>query len=367
MIVAASSAGKNIATGAVKDLPETHDVDSFSEAGLLSGSSDGTPGLLAQIGEYGIMVFPDFTVLISKGAPERNSSFGGMRRIYDGAFDRRIGSKGGSLSWEGKVGCIAAVTPAVFLTDMGVMGERFLYFPLPRASDTDRQLAGYSVLANHGHQPDQRAARAQLVADFFATLELPSEPPPLTESDQDRLVLLADLGSRGRSPVVRDRYRGDAIELTPEAEHPTRLLGALAQLASGMRAVGTPEVDLWPLIAQVAIGGIHPIRKRIIDMSVAGSAHHTTATIAAHCGLPQTTVRRHLEDLVALGLLALVGWNPEQWMASDWLAERWSTLAAGGTATPPHPKGSTQVTKLDPPASTSPPLPLTHPEPRGTQ
>lgn len=331
VLVGAPSSGKSITLGAVSHLPEIHEVDSFTEAGLLSGSSDGTPGLLTQMGAYGILVFPDLTVLLSKGSPERSGSFGMLRRVYDGAFERRIGSKGGSLEWEGKAGCLAAVTEAVFLTDLGVMGERFLYFPLPRASDSDRVLAGYSVLENLGTQPELRGRRTRLVTDFFAGLELPESPPAFEEADQDRLVVLADLGARCRSPIVRDRYKGDAVELVPDAEHLARLLGALGQLAAGMRVIGTPDAELWRLVGQVAVGGVHPTRRRIIEFLVLTQSPHSTAVIAGRCRLPQSTIRRVLEDLTALGVVDLVGDHPECWTVTGWLRERWAVVSASQT------------------------------------
>jgi len=323
VLVGAPSSGKSVGLGAIGNLPEVIEVDSFTEAGLLSGSSDGTPGLLAQMGAYGVLVFPDLTVLLSKGSSERGGSLGMLRRIYDGAFERAIGSKGGKLSWEGKAGCLGAVTQAVYLTDLGVMGERFLYYPLPHAEHGDRVLAGYSVLEHLGNQPELRARRARLVADFFASLSLPDQPPAFSEADQDRLVVLADLGSRCRSPIIRDRYKGDAMELVPDPEHLARLLGSLGQLAAGMRVIGTPEPEVWRLIGQVGLGGVHPTRRRILELLVDSVDDHSTAMIAARCRLPHTTIRRVLEDLGALDVIDRVSEHPELWHASDWLRESW--------------------------------------------
>jgi hypothetical protein len=293
-LVGAPSSGKTIMLDAVSKLDEVHPVDTFTEAGLLSASSDGTQGLLTRMGPYGILLFPDFTVLMSKGSEERSQSFGLLRRIVDGALIRNIGTKGGTLCWEGKCGGLIAATQAVFMESLGVMGERIIYYPMPKASHADRVLAGYSVLDNLGHQDELRARRIQIVSAFFAGLKLPKQPPPFSQVENDRLIVLADLGSRSRSPVIRDRQKSDGVEMVPDPEHLPRLLGALGQLAAGMRAIGVPEPELWRLVGQCAVGGVHPTRRRIIEILVESREPRATALIAGRCRLPQTTVRRFL-------------------------------------------------------------------------
>lgn len=65
---------------AIRGLPETYEVDTFTEAGLLSGASDGTPGVLATMGAYGMLVFPDLTVLIPKHSGDKAGPMGVLRR-----------------------------------------------------------------------------------------------------------------------------------------------------------------------------------------------------------------------------------------------------------------------------------------------
>lgn len=321
LFVGAPSSGKTVMLDAVRTLPETFEVDTFTEAGLLSGASDGTPGILMEMGSYGILLFPDLTVLLAKHASD-SGPLGVLRRVYDGHLVRRLGNRGGH-EWEGKAGCLGAVTPDVYLAELGVMGERFLYYRLPSPTDSDRTLSGYEALKNLGRESEHRHRRADLLAEFFGGLHLPERPPSFTEEEDDRLVTLADLGARCRSPVRRDKYKGDNVELVPEPEQPARLVGELSQLAAGMRAIGTPDVELWRLIRETAVGGVHPIRRKIIDDLVSERKSHATPIVAARCRLKETTVRRHLEDLVALNIFALVKTRPEEWRATEWLGELW--------------------------------------------
>jgi hypothetical protein len=207
------------------------------------------------------------------------------------------------------------------------MGERFVYLRLPVASQDDRIRIGRRVLNNLGEEPEQRRIRSQAVADFFEDLELPEKPPPFREAEVEQLVTLADLEARCRSPVVRDRYKGDLVEIVPEPENPGRLVGALSQLAAGMRAVGIPDNELWRLTREAAIGGVHPIRRSIIDYLAPHDSSHAAETIAARCRVKESTLRRYLEDLEALEVLDRLGTRPACWQLTPAVACSWRELA----------------------------------------
>jgi hypothetical protein len=124
LLVGASSSGKSETINALDRLPEHYAVSTFSEAGLVSGSSDGTPGLLIQIGESGLLVFKDLTTILSKHKADRDGVLGCLREVYDGSYTRRLGNKGGEKKWEGRLGLIAAVTEMIDDYDLGQLGER---------------------------------------------------------------------------------------------------------------------------------------------------------------------------------------------------------------------------------------------------
>ncbi len=197
------------------------------------------------------------------------------------------------------------------------MGERFSFLRLPAASHDDRIRIGEQVLKNFGEEPEQRKRRSLLVAEFFAGLDLPDKPPYFSEQKAARLVTLPDLGTRCRSPVVRGRFKGDVVEIVPEPENPGRLVGALSQLAAGMRAVGTPDQELWRLTREAAIGGIHPIRRSLIDDLATQDSPHAAEVIAARCRVKESTLRRYLEDLEALEVLDRLGTRPACWQICE--------------------------------------------------
>jgi hypothetical protein len=334
LIVGPSSSGKSEMANALDRLPEYFPVSTFTEAGLVSGSSDGTPGLLLEIGEQGLMVFKDLTTILSKHSSDRDGVLGCLREVYDGSYTRRLGNRGGSVAWEGKVGMIAAVTESIDDYDLGQLGERFVRYRLPAPSKADTAMVGHLVWENLGHQTEIRAKRSAAVAAFLASVSIPDPLPQPSEEEKEHLSQLAQFGATCRSPVVRDRFKGDVIERVPGAEGLGRLLGQLGQLLVAMRVIGIPEGRIWPLLSKICLDGMHPLRRRVLEQAVLNEGQMTTSTFAARLELPRTSVRRHLEDLTARGVLDRAHFtDPEAWVASQWTRSHWQSMA--GSAVEP--------------------------------
>jgi hypothetical protein len=326
-LVGPPSSGKSETLASISRLPEVHRVSVFTEAGLLSGSpgNSGSGGLLIEIGERGLLVFNDLSVLLGEHGTTRPRIFGLMRELFDGDLIRQVGTEGGQrLRWKGKVGLLGAVTEAVDVLDIGLMGERIAYYRLPAIDVVEERQTGLFALENVGRQQEMRATIAETVESFFADLVLPDEIalPPVT--GQDRLVDLATIGTRCRSPVVRDSYR--EIDLVPQPERVPRLLGQLAQLRAGLLAIGVRHDETWRLLAKVALDGMTGGRRRVLDTLTGRSLNRATSTVAGFAGLPVTTARRHLQDLTAIGVVERTGDFPETWRLSEWAADLWQRL-----------------------------------------
>jgi len=131
------------------------------------------PGLLEQLNKKGpmkekdgnreiswgnaLMLVPDFTVMSSMQKEKRGEVMGQLRRIYDGAFEKKVGTKVTKI-WQGKVSMLAATTPVIdkYTTIESALGERFIQIKW-RASDDP----GRAVFALK-QRPDETVA-ARLV------------------------------------------------------------------------------------------------------------------------------------------------------------------------------------------------------------
>jgi hypothetical protein len=234
--VGSSSMGKSEVLGSLRLLPEYYAVSTFSEAGLISAAPDGTPGLLREVGEYGLLVFSDLTTILSKRTSDRDGLLGCLREVYDGHYVRRAGHRGGPVEWEGKVGLIAGVTESIDDYEFGQLGERFVRYRLPELTLTDVEETTSLIMEDVHRRPGHRRHLAEVVAAFFANLNVPYEPPELTPMEGNRLSTLVSLGTRCRSPVVRDSYKGDEIRRKPG---PAGLAGCSPSSRSWWRECGS--------------------------------------------------------------------------------------------------------------------------------
>jgi hypothetical protein len=249
-----------------------------------------------------------------------------MRELFDGELIRQVGTEGGQrLHWRGKIGLLGAVTEAVDVLDIGLMGERIVYYRLPSIDVEEERRTGLFALKNVGLQQEVRAKIAETVERFFADLVLPDEITLPEGAEQERLVDLATIGTRCRSSVVRDSYRRE-IDLVPQPERVPRLLAQLGQLLSGLLAVGVQHDEAWRIPGKAALDGMTAGRRRVLDTLTGGSLDRATSTVAGFARLPETTAQRHLEDMAAIGVVEHTGAVPHRWRLSEWAADLWQSL-----------------------------------------
>ena len=217
------------------------------------------------------------------------------------------------------------MTDAVDVLDIGLMGERIVYYRLRSIDVEEERRTGLFALENVGRQQEMRADIAETVDRFFSDLVLPSEVVLPDSDGQDRLVDLATIGTRCRSSVVRDSYRRE-IDLVPQPERVPRLLEQLTQLRAGLIAVGVPDDETWRLLGKVALDSMTGARRRVLDTLTSGSRVRATPAVAGFVQLPETTAKRQLEDMTAIGVVEHVGEFPQRWRLSEWATALWRRL-----------------------------------------
>ena len=335
LLVGPPSCGKTELLSALSRLSYVHEVSTFTEAGLLSGSTSRQPGatggLLAELGDFGVVICKDFTSVLSERPETRAGLLAALREVYDGAWVRRLGVAGGrTLGWRGKAGLLAAVTETIdrHAAVIGSMGERFVLYRMPALDDDGRLAQGRAAMANAGRQGPMRAELAEAVSDFLAGVSLPDEPEPISEEAAESLVLLADLATRCRSVVERDP-RDREVELVPQPESCARLQAGLVQLTRGMFTIGVPDDEVGPLLAEVALDGMPKARRAVVELLVGSGPNllYTSAQVADAVGLPTGATNRTLADLAAHGVVERHSDRDlHRWEASSWLRERWAQL-----------------------------------------
>jgi hypothetical protein len=228
----------------------------------------------------------------------RGQIIGQLREVADGKTEKSFGN-GLRLEWEGKLGLIAGVTPIIDEQHnfLAVMGERFLLYRLP---EVNRAEIARRSLARRGHEPELRQRIRSTAGDFLeqfrecGRLELPAhfvEP----------LVVLTNMVTRARSGIARDGYTRELL-YQPEPEAPTRLAKQLAQLAAAMLLIGVDEAETWRVVRKAGWDSVPAVRCAVVAVLARNTEPSTYAAIEEETGLPDKTVRRVVEDLVALKL-----------------------------------------------------------------
>lgn len=337
LLVGPSSSGKTEVLVALGGLDEVEPAATLTEAALLSGvprkdvAAGASGGLLRKVGDYGILTLKDFGSVLSMHRDARAAVLAALRECYDGSWDRPIGADGGRvLSWQGKLGVVAGVTTVVDRHHAVIdsLGSRFAFY---RVDVNERKEQARRSLAHRRCGKGMRDELRAAVAGLFAGLELPPEGSGLSDTDETKLVTLADFVTVARSPVERDAYASREIELIPDAEAPARFVLVLASLFEGLRLLGIDAPAAWVLVTKVAFDSMPAQRRRVIE-HLAGVEATTAPETATMLGLPTTTTRRTLEDLAAHGLVERAKDTDSK--ADTWKLAAWAAAAYTATTVP---------------------------------
>lgn len=277
-----------------------------SDGALLSGSpsreksTDATGGLLRAIGNRGVLVIKDVTSILSMNRDSRGAVLAALREIYDGHWQRNVGTDGGrTLTWTGRLAILGAVTTAWDRAHdvIASMGDRFVILRMD--SYAGRMPAGRRAIANTGDETRMREELAEAVAAVIAPVR-ESDGVALTSAETERILEAANVVTLARTGVDFD-YRGDVVD-AHAPEMPTRFAKQLGQVLRGAVAIGMDRTAALRLALRCARDSMPPLRLALID-DVA--AHPGTSTKEARRRLekPRTTVDRQLQSLHMLGVL----------------------------------------------------------------
>jgi hypothetical protein len=277
-----------------------------SEGALLSAtpqsdrSKNATGGLLRKIGKRGLLVIKDVTSILSSDRNVRGQVLAALREVYDGRWERNVGSDGGqTLTWTGRLAIVGAVTTAWDSAHavVAACGDRFV---LIRSDSTvGRVGAGNKAIRNTGDEVAMRAELAAVVGGVIAHID-DNATWQLNDDEINRLLKAADVVTYARTAVERD-YQGNVID-AHAPEMPTRFAKQLAQMVRGGLALSMTRDRAMQLALRCARDSVPPLRMDILQDVAANPASRVT-DVAKRITRPWTTVRRELEALHMLRLL----------------------------------------------------------------
>lgn len=145
VIVAPPGSMKTEIVNGMTGYPHVHLIDTLTMNTFLSGQIDDgdsrlsgrrvDPSLLKRIGSSGIIIYPDFSTIISMNKDAKGKILADMRRIYDGRLTKEVGTaESGAITWKGRTSFVACITPEIDInySAFQTLGERFLMVRWPR-------------------------------------------------------------------------------------------------------------------------------------------------------------------------------------------------------------------------------------------
>lgn len=257
-------------------------------------------GLLRRLGPRGLLVIKDMTSILSMHRDTRAGMLAALREVYDGYWERNVGTSGGlTLAWRGRLVIVGATTTAWDRAQdvIASMGDRFVLLRMNSA--IGRDAARRQALKNTGLEATMRDELGAVVAGVLAGVN-PQAALRLREDEMEAIGRAADVVTLCRTGVDYD-YRGAVID-AHAPEMPTRFAKQLGQVMRGAVAVGMNRRQALRLALRCARDSMPPLRLAILE-DVAAHPGSRTSDVRVRVAKPWHTVDRQLQALHMLGVL----------------------------------------------------------------
>ncbi len=297
---------------AMSGLEDIHPLSTLTEQTLLSGWQDGKQSLIFQLDKK-ILTMKDFTTVLSMRRESRSVILSQLREIYDGRIRKTFGT-GVDVNWEGKVGFIAGVTPAIdrYYSVLQVLGERFIQVRMEQADGIT--MAKKAIRAVGGERTFRKEIRDLMTECCRSFVRSLGEIPKISKWFEDKLATLATVCVTARSTVERDRYKREVI-FPPQPEAPPRFAKQLSLLAQGLAArSGKTRVtdDEYQVVFRVALDSL-PVANAGVVRLLCQRESIGERDVEEDLSLSKSATFRLLEDLTCLGLLKQEPGPPTKW------------------------------------------------------
>lgn len=322
LMVAGSGTGKTELSNITQDLEFTHSISDLTTNTFASGlrTKGEETSLLPKLNN-GIMVFKDFTSVLSKHSDERRAIMGQLREIYDGRYVKRTGN-GEDIVWTGRVGALAGSTEIVYnyLEDLSSMGDRFIMYSVNSPNAKQRleitRRATRNTYNMQLHRDRMREAFSSYVTFILDKAKDKIDDIRLAEETEDKIIEIADFTAISRSGLVVNEKNGQ-IEFIPAPEVGTRIAKQLMTLSMAFIVMnkidqgisddhpcwkGQITKDEEKLLHKVAFTSIPRTRRDTIILLAEYEQGATTRGVAEKLNLNTNVVQKYLSQVNALGV-----------------------------------------------------------------
>lgn len=329
-IIGGSGSGKTAFIDMVSSCKWIYQISSITPNTFLSGFKSG--GMEASflstvdVKKGGVMIFKDFTTILSKRYEEKVEILAQMREVYDGTLTKRTG-QGGVLSWDGRLGLIAATTDAIYKARelYSSMGERFIMYNPITPGRKEVALRSINNLGKLDRGRNDIKEVVQVYLDEIIQKQVESRCATgsfefdISDELKEEIVTIADMTCLARSSIEHDSFSKEITHVyIPEM--PTRLSEQLISIAVAFQIIngdGKLKKEDHNILYKIAIDSIASNR-RIVMKKLSEYQEVTTAAIAVDLHYTTGVVKRWLEDLNALQIVDRIkGGNADRWKIKE--------------------------------------------------
>lgn len=340
MLIAPSSGGKSELLNGLMGLKFVFPISDLTVNSMASGFK-GKPGEETSLlwkANYGILLFKDFTSILSKDKEAKKAIMAQFREIYDGRYDKTTGN-GKNINWRGKIGAIAGATEMVYesLADMSAMGDRFIMYSM---NQPPRDEVARRMFANSGDMTEKRQ-HIQNCFTSYITYVLDNVSPErieLGEELQEEILRVADFATRARSAVLTD-FKTGMVDFVPTPEMPMRVISQLCNIATAFLIMQKaapafiskegPDADrndrnlLQPrfknALYKISMDSIPKKRRMALQALASYTDGVSSGGLATLLNYPTETVKKWFYALNGLGICERIkgSRNSDEWKMKD--------------------------------------------------
>jgi len=234
---------------------------------LISGKED-TSDLLPEI-DNKMLLFSDFTVMISKKPDEIADILSQLREMYDGQYMKGFGSGAGVKHYQSRFSILAGVTNKIdiYQNQMSSLGERFIKVRFNLSTTDFSEKIVEAAFHNIKMTPEDLKFIQDEMLSMYENFD-PDKLAPMGKEWYKYIMECAMITANLRIPVERDQYlKGRPVILMPHAEEATRLVKVYKKMAQVLCYVlEKPEFDLEVLsyIYRVTLDSPEALRLHVL-------------------------------------------------------------------------------------------------------
>lgn len=311
-LVGPSASAKTELLNCLSDYGHIENISKITAHTLLSGYQDKNKkgedhSMLTRLQkeDRNILIFKDFTTIISMRREDRAEFMSQLREMADGKITAHWGNDQ-CVILKAKFGVIAACTTAIdeFSAGNAVLGERFLKYRISAESAYLIARLGMEVDLNKDIIRNETSRAVKIFLDQFDSDVIFGKIPLLDSELIEKTVALCILGAHLRSPIIRDEKGIQMSEV--DHEGPGRLISSVRKFIVALamiRGMSVADASLFLLVKKLIKDTMPRYRLSILRTIYLSHDNVNLIGLMRELNIDKYTATKNCDDLVSLCII----------------------------------------------------------------